>query len=637
MAEVRLWLQMTGKVVEANPPETLWPHLEALGVRDSAGAVIATAGARLAGIVDRAEAKLTLTADQLTVVNQIEKVAQRDGARGTYEYLLHRWQQANARQISFTPEPLARLMAELADTVGGPAGVIHTVLDPACGTGGLLAAAFERWDDSVRQGAANRKIQLLGQEIDPVLASLAAARLTLRKAVNPAETCGLDKTSPSIRVGDTLRADGHPADRVDVILSNPPFNTRNWGYEELATDGRWLYGLPARSESELAWVQHALARLASGGIAVLLMPPAVASRPAGRKIRAALLRAGVIRAIVALPAGCAPPYSLALHLWLLQAPRDNEPATANSELLLVDAATSGADTDHALTGGKETVDWAGLRERVLGALRGDGYGWVSVPVIDLLDDRVDLTPARQVPSVAESAALEMRRSWSRLVALLDDLRELSGALAKVESAPESGAGKPLALVGDLVRAGALELLTGRSPAEASVRVGKAPPGAVPVLTVQDVLLGGRPSGWLPGEEAAASEQAGELTITAAGDVVVVAVSRAFSAWVASQSPIAVGSKIHILRPDSSLVDSWFLAGCLRAPSNVRRAGTHSSASARVDVRRLQVLSLPLEEQRRYGDTARLLARFAKSVRETEDIGSNLVRGLSEFLLAGSLQ
>ncbi|WP_239406259.1 N-6 DNA methylase [Frankia sp. Cj3] len=629
---------MTGKVVEANPPETLWPHLEALGVRDSAGAVIATAGARLAGIADRADAEPTLTANQLTVVNQIEEVARRDGARETYEYLLHRWQQANARQISFTPEPLARLMAELADTVGGPAGVIHTVLDPACGTGGLLTAAFERWGDSVRQRAANRKTQLLGQDIDPVLASLAAARLTLRKAVNPAETCRLDKASPSIRVGDTLRADGHPADRVDVILSNPPFNTRNWGYEELATDRQWVYGLPPRSESELAWVQHALARLAPRGIAVLLMPPAVAFRPAGRKIRAALLRAGVIRAIVALPAGCAPPYSLALHLWLLQAPGDNEPATANSELLLVDAATSGADTDQGpLTGGRETVDWAGLRERVLGALRGDGYGWVSVPVIDLLDDRVDLTPARQVPSVAESAALEMRRSWSRLVALLDDLRELSGALVKVESAPESGAGQPLALVGDLVRAGALELLTGRSPAEASVRAGKAPPGAVPVLTVQDVLLGGRPSGWLPGEEAAAAEQAGELTITAAGDVVVVAVSRAFSAWVASQSPIAVGSKIHILRPDSSLVDSWFLAGCLRAPSNVRRAGTHSSASARVDVRRLQVLSLPLEEQRRYGDAARLLARFAESLHETEDIGSNLVRGLSEFLLAGSLR
>ncbi|MFD4794046.1 substrate-binding domain-containing protein, partial [Streptomyces anulatus] len=41
---------------------------------------------------------------------------------------------------------------------------------------------------------------------------------------------------------------------------------------------RWEYGLPARAEAELAWVQHALAHLREGGTAVLLMPPAAAAR-----------------------------------------------------------------------------------------------------------------------------------------------------------------------------------------------------------------------------------------------------------------------------------------------------------------------------------------------------------------------
>ncbi|NEB82780.1 N-6 DNA methylase, partial [Streptomyces anulatus] len=102
---------------------------------------------------------------------------------------------------------------------------------------------------------------------------------------------------------DTLRADAFGRLATDTVLCHPPFNDRNWGHDELAYDPRWEYGFPARVESELAWVQHALARLRDGGTAVLLMPPAAASRRSGRRIRADLLRRGALRAVIALPAG----------------------------------------------------------------------------------------------------------------------------------------------------------------------------------------------------------------------------------------------------------------------------------------------------------------------------------------------
>src|SRR5690606_42022782 len=91
----------------------------------------------------------------------------------------------------------------------------------------------------------------------PGLTTLTALRLALHT-----------RAAVHARAGDTLRADAHPAVRADAVLCHPPFNERDWGHDELAYDPRWEYGLPARTESELAWVQHALARPTDGGTAV---------------------------------------------------------------------------------------------------------------------------------------------------------------------------------------------------------------------------------------------------------------------------------------------------------------------------------------------------------------------------------
>ncbi|CAM5358063.1 N-6 DNA methylase OS=Streptomyces tendae OX=1932 GN=GUR47_27780 PE=4 SV=1 [Streptomyces tendae] len=134
-------------------------------------------------------------------------------------------------------------MAELA----GPA---RTVLDPACGAGSLLRAA-------ARPGQ-----ELYGQDSDPALTTLAGEP-------------GWPRRDAAVRIaaGDSLRADARTGLRADTALCHPPFNERNWGHDELAYDSRWEYGFPARTESELAWVQHALARVRDGGTVVVLMPP----------------------------------------------------------------------------------------------------------------------------------------------------------------------------------------------------------------------------------------------------------------------------------------------------------------------------------------------------------------------------
>ncbi|MFJ9702668.1 N-6 DNA methylase [Streptomyces fradiae] len=561
----------------------------------------------------------------------VELAAGSGGAPAAYEFLLGRHLDANPRQFTVTPPGTAALMAAIAAPPGSAAP--PAVLDPACGTGALLRA--------VEAPAA-----LYAQEADPDLAALVALRLALGA-----------RTEVHARAGDALRADAHPRLAADAVVCHPPFNERNWGHDELAYDPRWEYGFPARTESELAWVQHALARLRPGGTAVLLMPPAAASRRSGRRIRADLLRRGALRAVVALPAGAAPPYGIPLHLWVLRKPGATAPSP---ELLVVDTSGCGA-------GGRDRLDWRAVHSAVLDAwtpFDADGTAPVrpgrsrSVPVIDLLGDDVDLAPARHLPPPAASGgAAELAAAAEGLAAHLRRTVELTPPPGRIRApqpaAPGAPGAAPGVTVGELARTGALRLhaggagahppapapAPGKAPAPgARTAPGKAPaPGAAPprVLTEQDVLTGQDPSGVLP--ETAPGGEAPVLL--RAGDVVVPALAGGPVARVVDEAAegAALGRGLHLLRPDPAALDPWFLAGFLRGTANQRQASSYASTATRVDVRRLQLPRLPLAEQRRYGERFRALAEFEQALRQAGRLGERLVRGLYDGLTDGTLE
>ncbi|MEV5428617.1 N-6 DNA methylase [Streptomyces sp. NPDC052701] len=519
------------------------------------------------------------------------------GARQTFEFLLGRHLDANPRQYTLTPADLAGLMADLA----GPA---RTVLDPACGTGALLRAV-----------AARPGQEFHAQDSAPELAALTALRLALH-------------TRAPVRaaVGDTLRADAHPGLRADAVLCHPPFNERNWGHDELAYDPRWEYGFPARAESELAWVQHALARLRDGGTAVLLMPPAAASRRSGRRIRADLLRRGALRAVIALPAGAAPPYNIPLHLWVLRRPGQTPPqalaqASAQPEVLLADAGQFAGE-------GRGGPDRRAVRDAVLDAWRafdragrlGERPGLArSLPVIDLLDDDVDLAPARHLPPPAAADGADQ----------LADVRErlgltlrLTGDLTPPPARPAPSAPRwPLTTVGELARGGALVMRTGGNGGHAGV----------PVLTDHDVLAGTGPSGTLPRSD----EQA---VLTEPGDIVVPVLGGGSMARVIDDATAgaALGRNLVLLRPDPTALDPWFVAGFLRGTANQRQASSYASTATRLDVRRLHLPRLPLDEQRRYGARFRVLDEFERALRRASRLGEHLVRGMYDGLTDGTV-
>ncbi|MEU2071565.1 N-6 DNA methylase [Streptomyces anulatus] len=629
-------------------------------------AVVHPANPPAAPGVHRARAVRTPTAQALLpsvpLLRAAAQLAAGIGAGQTFEFLLGRHLDANPRQFTLTPPHLAELMADLAEPpkdAGRPAPdrPLRSVLDPAAGTGALLRA--------VAGPAA-----LYAQEADAGLAALTALRLALGAGGTGSSppSPGADGTHSSppslaVRTGDTLRADAFARLATDTVLCHPPFNDRNWGHDELAYDPRWEYGFPARVESELAWVQHALARLRDGGTAVLLMPPAAASRRSGRRIRADLLRRGALRAVIALPAGAAPPYGIPLHLWVLRRPTPG--VRPGPDLLLADtaglAASAGEAGGKAAGGGRDRLDWPVVRAAVLDAWRDRAdHPGVSrvVPVVELLDDDVDLAPARYLPRPTPGGDA---RGLGEVRERLAETLRLTTRLTPPPATPAAPVHRPRTTVGELARGGALSLHTGNA----------APGGQGPVLTEHDVLTGADPAGTsftgpagtqltgaagTPLTDAAAGapltgpagtpltspEAPGaapdDPVVLEPGDVVVPVLGGGTVVRVVGEreAGAALGRNLQLLRPDPAALDPWFLAGFLRGTANHRQASSYASTAARLDARRLHLPRMPLAEQRRYGERFRELAAFEEALRKAERLGGALVQGMYDGLTDGTV-
>ncbi|MFD1320134.1 N-6 DNA methylase [Micromonospora sonneratiae] len=530
--------------------------------------------------------------------------------------------ETKATSVYHTPTPLADLMAALL--ARPDKAYPNRVFDPACGTGALLLAAAEHGAD-----------ELYGQDVLPLAAAQAAARLAVQVEVSEAQ----------IRVGDSLRADAFPTLTADAVLCAPPYGQRGWGHEDLAYDPRWIFGLPARGEPELAWLQHCLAHLPPGGRAVLLMPPASAERPAGRRIRAEMLRSGALRAVVALPAGIAPPLHIGLHLWLLERPRSEAPLP--SSVLLVDtAAPDAVGAAGEPTNQRNIPAWSTISRRVLDTWHDftqqpDNFPPISgtaraVSVIDLLDEAVDLTPARHVraapapvePNELAEMAHELRSQLRRAVTGLLNLSS--------EASWQPAGAAPLswrtASVADLVRGEALTLLR----ASVAIRsVSPSGPGSTTLrtLTARDVMSRRPASG------DADEQPMDERILLQEGDIILPEMlpERAGTARVADAADAGhlLGRHLHLLRPDPSRLDSWFLAGFLSAESNLNAASSGSTV-VRVDPRRLRIPLLPLATQRQYGEAFRQLNTLRATADLTNLLADETTRTLTAGLTGGAL-
>ncbi|HEX2312592.1 MAG TPA: N-6 DNA methylase, partial [Thermomonospora sp.] len=251
----------------------------------------------------------------------------------------------------------------------------------------------------------------------------------------------------------------------------------------------------------------------------------------------------------------------------------------------------------------------------------------AIPVIDLLDEEVDVTPGRHLPAAgAEATAERFTATRDRLAAVISRLDALTPEVRPASRPAEV----PVVPVGELARAGALAVWQAplrRDPAEAP-----AAPGGVPLLTVEDVLEGREPSATV---EAEAPGEPGRRLVTMAGDIAVTAAARRFAARVVERDGVVVGPHLVLVRVDPRVLDPHYLAGILRSSANVRHS-TAVSTGSRADVRRALVPRLPLDEQRRLGALFRRMAELESALRGGLALGGELARLLADGVADGTL-
>jgi len=195
----------------------------------------------------------------------------------------------------YTPRQVVKLIVECLDPQPG-----MSIYDPTCGSGGMLLEAVEHLKG---KGQDPRSLSLYGQEKELDTWSIAQINLFLH-----------DIDDAFIAKGDTLldpkRYDPRAKEFVsgigayDRVMANPPFSAKEWGHEVWKNGdpfGRDVYGCPPKNFGDLAFVQHMIASLKSGGIVGVVVPDGMLFRGGvERAMREKLVNADLVEAVIGL-------------------------------------------------------------------------------------------------------------------------------------------------------------------------------------------------------------------------------------------------------------------------------------------------------------------------------------------------
>ena len=240
-----------------------------------------------------------------------------------YEYLMRHFatESGKSKGQFYTPAEVSRIMAKVIG-IRDAKSQSQTIYDPTCGSGSLLLKAA----DESKTG-----VTIYGQEMDNATAALARMNMILHD--NPTAEIWKDNTlsSPHWKEKDgSLK-------RHDFAVANPPFSTKAWsnGFDP-ANDlyGRFADGIPPAKNGDYAFLLHILRSLKSTGKGAVILPHGVLFRGGAEgNIRRNIIRKGVIKGIIGLPANLFYGTGIPACIVVL----DKEQAAARKGIFMIDA------------------------------------------------------------------------------------------------------------------------------------------------------------------------------------------------------------------------------------------------------------------------------------------------------------
>jgi hypothetical protein len=452
----------------------------------------------------------------------------------------------------------------------GPA--LPVVIDPACGAALMLAAAADRFGGRVR---------LVGQDIDERAARIAAFNLSGNSHGARYEVHTGDSFTDS-QLGGYLG-------RAAAVVCEPPLDRPEWPVAELTTDPRWEFGIPAPRDAEMAWVQHCYAQLRPQGVAVVALSQRACVALPSEHIRAALVRSGALRMVVALPSGLSSApgtgtgtgtgASSGTCLWVLRRPSgppDRRPVAMIDLSGLADPA-------------EVPLDFASW-QHVLGS--GDPGLVREVDRLELLDEGACLLPSRFLARPGAVSADDLNRVGRRLGSVY---ASVARGLPRYQPARTPLAGRRTHVtLAELERAGALTVRARDDtprPGDVLLRTQGRPPVVASAITTAD-------------------DEIGQL--------------------------VEVPGVAQVIEIDSARLDPHFVALFLREDVAALPVANTLGAINRDDLRRCRIPRLPLTEQRKYGDAFRQLSELEQALTRLSDLSAKVIEQTIFALTSGAI-
>lgn len=260
----------------------------------------------------------------------------------------------------FTPREVIRLMVNVlfnedSETLT-KAGIVKTMYDPACGTGGMLSVA-EQYLNELNSKA---ELKVFGQEINPESYAICKSDMLI-KGQNPS----------NIKFGNTFTVDGLEDEKFDYMLSNPPFGV-DWKKAEKiikaeadskGMSGRFGAGLPRINDGSLLFLQHMISKMKSGGTRIGIVfngsPLFTGAAESGESnIRKWLIENDWLEAVIALPDQLFYNTGISTYIWIVT---NNKSAERSGKVQLINATGVKDEelvkTQHAVSAIKENRFW----------------------------------------------------------------------------------------------------------------------------------------------------------------------------------------------------------------------------------------------------------------------------------------
>ena len=230
------------------------------------------------------------------------------------------------------------LLAEGCDDIFDDGKVI-TVLDQACGTGGMLSTSY----NFIKRYNPTADVRLFGQEINPESYAICLAEMMIK-----------GQNAENICYQDTMKKDRFKDTKMRFVIENPPFGTP-WGGKDAAEgveqavqeeyakgfDGRWGAGLPGSGDMQMLFLQSAIDKMDDnvGRAAIIengspLFSGGTASGES--QIRRWMLENDLIEAIIALPTDLFYNTGIATYIWVLS---KNKRPERKGKVQLIDASS----------------------------------------------------------------------------------------------------------------------------------------------------------------------------------------------------------------------------------------------------------------------------------------------------------